>query len=654
MVEAVVGWPGSGLTRACIERYGELVDDGCAPERIIFLVKTHAQVVEATSRLQKRLPGVTGPLQVETFFGFTVRLVGKFWEEIRAQRPDLPLCFEPLVLSPDLNQYCFEHATALCPDHGTFFEACGLQDYWVWEQIGSAATIGAASGLAVEAIGPRLSAAWPDPEDAPRRARLGAIGCCLKRARAQALDWGALDAGLATELFAQVVLKLPDFWRDYDHLIADRLEDSSALELAFFEQCVVHLQSLFLAFGIGGGQLPGSVPALAAALVARKTRFRYLEGSFKGHPALVWVGDRVARTLSAEFKNPLLISSPDAPPPVQLLEAQTQVEAAEQTLTEIRALLASGVLPAQIAVIAPIPDAALSTVLVSGLGAMVCVLRPFPALVKYPLVRALLSVLELAHPEWGLFPSFSEARLMLNVLLDIDPVRSELLTADVLDPVERALRPPQAVRYPERVGFSHLQRFAALVDWLDAYQSSPALSIEHCLSRLFAEVLAEYLLDPEDQALLQVLIDSARRFQALAGDHPGRRFLTAIRSGQTPDRANQPTPGALVVSTPLTYINQGLSADYQFWFDTTAERWTRSTWYTLYNPRVLTPEWNGERFDERQDRRERHLRLAKTVFNLCCRTGKQLHLVRSVLNARGEVNTGELDQLVRRVVQEPQ
>ncbi|WP_164929249.1 hypothetical protein [Gloeobacter violaceus] len=643
MAEAVVGWPRGGLSGACLERYRELMATGVAPERIVVLAAGREEAQRMSARLEGAFERFAGPLRVETWMSFAVRMLAEFWGEVLGREPTLGTTFEPVVLDFALTRHCVERACALCPDHEARFENCGLKEERVWDQIASAAWIACTSGISLEAVGERLRAAWPDGEDTQRLALLGALSCCARRTRDYIRERGAIDAAGAVELFGRVVMGLDAFWGSFDHLVVDRAEDSCAVALDLFGRCQERGKGLFLAYTVGGGGLYTGVPQLAAEFVVRRTRFRYLDRPDPAGEALRWLADRIARRIHPEFKNPLPVAVPDPIPQPVLLEGQTVIDAAEAVAAAIRALLATGVLPGRIAVVAPLIDAPVATVIESVLGLPLHTPRPPASLLQQPLVRTLLSALDLAYPQWGRFPTFGEVRLMLGLLLDLDPVRAELLAADVFDPVGRVLRSREAVRYPERVGFEKLDRYQDLIDWL---ADNPQQDAPDCtLGRLYTDLLTEVICEPADQQLLFELMGIARRLR-LSGIAAVPQGLGAVLRFAHAPPTRPPASDRLVFSTPWSYINQGFAADYQFWFDITSERWSRPSWVGLYNHRVLTPEWDGCRYDYQRDQNSRTRRLARTLFNLCCRTSRGLHLVRSALSARGEANSGQLDRLI--------
>ncbi|MFS8867060.1 hypothetical protein [Synechococcus sp. H65.1] len=643
--QSVMGWARSGLTQACVDRYWHLLQAGANPARILFLVRSRRQGAEVLRRLQALSSGLVGPWRIETFLQRVGRALAEYWPQVCARVPQLPRSFEPVPLAKDLTQFLCGRVCALCPRHGEVFANLGLDEFQIWDQISSAAYIAGASGLTAEAVGSRLAAAWPEDRDPARAEALGALSCCVEQLWQAGLQLGSLDFGLQLRLFQEHILPLAEFWQEWDHLIVDQAEDSCGVALEFYRQGQAHLQSQFFSYTLGGGISLTAIPETVACFLLENTQVRFTEGSYCGSAGLVRLGLQIARAVAPQFSSPLPEPALGKLPRVEVLEGETPFAALEAMVAQIRQLLDAGIPAFRLAVLLPCMDAGVSLSLQEQLPeAPILPIAPFPALIRYPLVRALLTAAEVAHPQWGAFPTLPAWRLLLSRVLDLDPIRAALLAEDTLDPVGRSLRPRTAVRQPERVGFANLERYQRLLDWLRSYRPGPSLAA--FFQRFFAEHLTTA--SPQDQELLQLLTDAAQRFRRAFPTEEDPAFLAMIRSGQSPSNSRfEPDYSRyLVVATPAAYIQRGLEADYQFWFDITNPRWSRSLWRGLYNSRVLTPEWEGGVFDTAQDREARQQILARTLLNLCCRARQGLWLVRSTFNGRGEENTGTLDLLV--------
>ncbi|MBC7883364.1 MAG: hypothetical protein H7Y37_18900 [Anaerolineae bacterium] len=554
---------------------------------------------------------------------------------------------QPHFLEQNIAKLLLEKACLLCPKHGTIFENCGLRISRAQEQILLAADIASANHFSSEEMSKRLVRAWNDEEDEDRISMLSALSCCATKLREATIHSGNLDRSTQNFLFGQLIENVPDFWQDFDAIVVDCAEESSALALEFYRLADEQQKSVFLAYLIGGGYQLESIPTLVAEFIARRTDFRYLDAT---GISLAGFGEILARKLSLDFKNPL--ATPDLidqKPPTHL-QGQSQTEMAERMAVQIAEILSQGVAIEKIVVITPRPDPSLALVLKVRLAKAVYFVEEALPLVKYPLVRALLCALELAHPAWNCFPSFAEVQVMLSVLLDIDPVRAELLTTDVLDPLSRTLRPGQATRFPERVGFANLASYQQLHGWLETYQAGDQRTIPDFWEHLVAELCNESF-TPEDVLLFQALIATTQEVQNIFPGQSQKSFLKTLRSGLYAPQLPIPSEPFLLLATPEDFLAQDLQVHHQFWFDISSDHWLKSAWQTLYNHRVLTPEWNGQPFGELQDRRFRMLSLAKLLFQLSCRT-ETLWFVQSSLNARGEENTGLLAPIILSAIAE--
>jgi hypothetical protein len=633
MIQSIVSWSKSDIQNACHEYLKQFEAENLSKK---VLCLRYSGILTASNDSQY-LP----------FQAFIAQSVALHWASLCNHIfVDVPEK-QPHFLEENVAKLLLEKVCLLCPKHGSIFENCGLRESRVQEQILQAAHIASANRFSPEAIGTRLVRAWNDPDDEDRIAMLAALSCCATKLREATLHARFLDRSTQNFLFEKLIENVPEFWQSFDAVVVDGVEESSALALDFYRLADEQGKSVFLAYIIGGGFRCESIPALVAEFIARQTEFRYVEAT---GTSLAGFGEVLARKISIDFKNPL--ATPDLTNqkcPVHL-QGQSQTEMAERMATQIAELLMQGVAIDQIAVITPRLDPGLALVLKVKLAKAVYLAEEPLPLAKYPLVRALLCVLELAHPHWNCFPSFAEVQVMLSILLDIDPVRAELLSTDILDPLSRILRPAQATRFPERIGFANLASYQQLYSWLEIYQTDVQRSIPDFWEHFVSEQCKESFTS-EDVLLFQALISITKEMQKIFPEQSQKSFLKTLRSRLYAPHLAKPSEPFLLITTPEDFLMQDLQIKHQFWFDISSDHWFKSAWQTLYNHRVLTPEWNGQPFAELQDRRFRTLSLARLLFQLCCRT-ESLWLIQSTLNARGEENTGQLAPLLLSTIAE--
>lgn len=650
-----VGPSNEQLTEQMGAYYAELVSQTAHPERIQVIVRNQTKAQRLVHRIQTQLGQGVGSLRVETFVGFVARQLGRFWSQVRQAYPQVPPVLDPQILPKDLSQFLLSRVCQTCPRHVTVFEKSGLPEFKIWDQLSSVAYIAGASGLDSAQIGSRLAQAWPDQADQTKLAYLEAVGCCVEQLRQAALNCGSLDYGTQIALFERVILPLPEFWQSLDHLLVDQAEDSSGVGLQFYRMAILKLHSVRFAFTLGGGAALTAIPDQVERFLLNETSLIHLDGS----SALIWFGLRLYQTLS-ETPSPLLQSwrqiypqTPPKPPELSWIEAETLFEAAEATVDQIQNLLASGTNPGEIAILAPRLEPPLLQLARSQFQDLpVVVITPLPALVKYPLIRALLTLLESIYRTR--IPSLSQLQEMVSCLLHLDPIRAQLLGRDIYQIDSFELRSASSVSEPERVGFAALERYQDLLDWIRC--QDPTQPPARLLSHFAQQPLSLPLHQPSSQRLLRDLIETAQRFERALPHLPPHTFIAMLQSGQTPTRGSLAPdhPTALVMATPIDYLNQGLRADHQIWFDVSSGAWSRSLWRGLYNAPVLTPAWDGSVWDESHDRRVRRQRLAKTVLSLCSRARCGITPVRSSYDLRGRDQLGELDRILQQVLKQIQ
>jgi superfamily I DNA/RNA helicase len=88
----MTGPPGAGKTRALVERFARLVEDGADPERVLLLVLNRRAAREAREHLLKRLARSLAQLPIHTAHSFAFRVIGRRFQE-------LGYAEEPKVLS---------------------------------------------------------------------------------------------------------------------------------------------------------------------------------------------------------------------------------------------------------------------------------------------------------------------------------------------------------------------------------------------------------------------------------------------------------------------------------------------------------------------------------------------------------------------------
>jgi hypothetical protein len=152
----------------------------------------------------------------------------------------------------------------------------------------------------------------------------------------------------------------------------------------------------------------------------------------------------------------------------------------------------AGVAPRDIAIVVPYMDGALRYMLTQALataGLPYRLLRRRTSPREEPRVRAWLTWLALAHPDWGIQPApYDVAEALTLSIAGLDPARAQLLTDNLYRPDGPELAPAEGLpaRIVERVGAESVALAEELRLWLAG--RDPLESIDAFLHNLFNEL----------------------------------------------------------------------------------------------------------------------------------------------------------------------
>ena len=142
--------------------------------------------------------------------------------------------------------------------------------------------------------------------------------------------------------------------------------------------------------------------------------------------------------------------------------------------------------------------------------------RPSRPLIDQPLVRALLTLARLAHPEWGNPPTpQAVARALASTIAGLDVLRAQRIVEASRQSASAGLVPIADSALWARIGNAFCACYEALCSWL-ATAAHLDLPLDLFWARLQAEVLSQagFALaeDAEAAAICDKLVASARAF----------------------------------------------------------------------------------------------------------------------------------------------
>ncbi len=550
------GPAGAGKTTTGVERLLALLEAGVPGDSILVWVPQRTLAAPYHDALQSTAALSGGPVSVVTIGGLARRMVDLYWPLVAAEagfaHPDEP----PTFLTLETAQYYMARLVEPLFDEG-LFASVTIKRPRLYSQIIDNLNKAAAVGFPHTEIGARLQAAsLGDPEQA--RIYMDAQACA-SRFREYCLAHNLLDFSLQLEVFTTRLWSLTQcreyLLLTYNHLIVDNLEEDIPVAHDLIRDWLPHADSALLIFDQQAGyrRFLGASPETAYALKDLCEEHIPLTKTFVTPEPLEAVGENLAVVLRRTDYGP----TRPTPTPAAVREVlafdstrfyPAMLEGVADKIAEL--INEEGVSPAEIVVLAPfLPDSLRFslTYLLERQGVPTRSHRPSRALRDEPATECLLTLAQLAHPQWGFNPSaFDVAYALVQAIAGLDLVRAQLLTEIVYRTTDGipTLYPFDEIR-PEmqsRITYVLGGRYEGLRTWIAAYQANPAAELDYFLGRLFGELLSQpgygFHTDFSAGEITANLIESVQKFRWAAGeglaaaDRPlGAEYIAMVREG---------------------------------------------------------------------------------------------------------------------------
>lgn len=672
------GPAGCGKTTAAVHRLLYLLEVGVRADTILVWVPQRSlgrPYVEAL-----RQPDVPAGARVDVLSldGLARRALDLFWPVV-AERAGFDPLREPRFLTLETAQYYMDGVLEPFIQEGAFGDVTVSRNRLL-SQVLDNLNKSALVGFPHTEIGVRLTAAWGGQSSRER------VYDAVQRAASAFRDFchehNLMDFSLQVDTFARSVWTQPEcrtyLLRHYRHLIADNLEEDIPVAHDLLREWVSQASSAWLLYDQDGGirTYLGADPRGALSLAGLCAQRATLDKTFVSSPAV----QIVARALLQRASTPGLEHGADLPTAAQLEQALKQeqehfhTQMLRNVVQEVLRLTAEeGVPPGEIVILAPFVDDALRFALMAALEREKVPARshrPSRALREEPAVRCLLTLAQVAHPQWGLAPHKNDVALALaQSIAGLDWVRASYLTEIVYR--AREGRPELSgfgqlnSEVQERITFVLGARYGDLLRWMEAYAAQPPLPLDLFFSRLFEDLLARsgygFHGNVDAAAAAASLIESVHKFRD-AVDVPdtgelGRRYVRMVEGGVVAAQYLHSYPpaeqDAVFIAPAYSYLTTNRAVDVQFWLNANSLSWGRRLYQPLTHPFVLTRDWPRDRqWMEADEVLAGQEMLRRVVIGLARRCRRTIYLEFSDLNVRGREERGPLMEWVQRLLRQ--
>lgn len=694
------GRPRTGKTTVLQHLLATLLLDGHRPDRILVLLPQRLPVAQYERALVRALAGTGAPtcggVDAATFYGLCRRWVALYWPLVAEAAGFAHPEREPVFLTIETAQYFMWRIVEPLVARKGYFSELRVRRERLLSQLLDNLNKSALVGFPHTEVGERLARAWAGGGGRPLHYRQAQE--CAGLFREYCLEHNLLDLSLTCELVRCHLLANPRFLADlsgrYRWLFVDNLEENVPVAHDLIRLLMGYCEGAVLAMDTGGGYrvFLGADAEGARELGETCDRSLHLRRPVRGGREVLGLAERVAAALGVDV-------SPDGDGDgasdvrggiVAQGSGQYWIGMVRWVAERIRELVAGGVPPGEIAVVAPYVSDVMRFVLEDELrspppGIPVASLRPSQPFREDPLVRGILTLAWLAHPTWEIDVAgqsyglgVEDVALALEVALaELDSVRAYHLADHAYRPPERALAPlthlvdgdPRAAdvgRMWEEVGYRYREPCESLRRWIADYREEPPQPLHIFLSRLFGEVLSRpgfgFHLALDRARAYARLVESAAKFAEGVGaswvvrdqEHGidlGEEYaslvLGGIAGGEYLVDRPEPDERAVVLAPAYAYLTRDLHSRHQFWVDLASEGWLHRPNQPLTHPYVLSRRWPvGRPWTDTDEDAARRRSLAAVLRGLAARCDEGVYLASSELGIGGEEQSGRLQRAV--------
>lgn len=668
------GSAGSGKTTALQHRLLRLLEDGEPAYTILILVAEPDHQTDYIDFLHQANVAYAD-LNVTTYTEMAREMVALFWPLVaRAagfSRPFQP----PAFLSYDLAQLLMWRIITPMLAEGAF-ASLRLRPQQIVSQLLDTLNRAALNALSLDEAIQRQMDTWVGEPD--RLLHLADAAKAARQFRNECRENSLLDLSLVVEVFDTQLVQHPEFHRyfseRYRHLIVDNVEEQTPAGQNFVASLMHATETTAVSHDTGGGY-KRFMAADPRGAIQFRTRCAYAFDFTQ-----LFTAPAAMTNLANLVQNYLLHTNQPEEAASEAVIGVVNGRYRRDMIANLVPLLKDmiithGLHPHDFAIVTPYLDGALRYILTQALqqaGLPYFLLRRRSSPREEPRIRAWLTWLALAHPDWGLAPTSYDVAEALTLSIDgLDPARAQLLTNKLYAPEQPRLLPVGDLsdEITTRIGPKIVALVEELREWLIAATANAHLPIDAFLHNLFTDLLAQPRFHPEPDlsgaAVCDWLVQAASRLRraatAMGLTTPasiGSAFIGGINYGlvtaNPPELGDPPDPDGIMISTIYGYLLAGRPVQVQVWLETAATGWwdipnqPLSNAFVLAQSRSADQPWTtGEDFNIRNEL------LSNLIRGLSVRCHDGIILVNSDLDRRGIRQDGVLWRALQPVIRKP-
>jgi hypothetical protein len=650
-----------------------LLRDGEPAYTVLCLVAEEEDQARYSHFLYEQDAGPYADLTVTTYAHLAREMVALFWPLVARpagfERPHQP----PVFLGYDMAQLLLWRLIAPVLEAGAFADL-RMRPQQIVSQVLDTLNRAALNRLTLEEAAERQRQSWAGDAGHLRHLREAALAA--EQFRRYCLTHSLLDLSLTVRVFDTQLVNHPEFYRYFSerfrHLLVDNVEEQTAAGQHFVATLMNATHTTAIAYDAGGGykRFLAADPARASQFRDLSARTLAFDEPFTTTEPLQHLSNLVENYLLGGERRPAGRAGEAV---LAVVSGRYRRDMVSRLVPVLQRLIhEEGTAPEDIAIVAPYLDGALRYMLEQTLREAQIpyrLLRRRSSPRDEPRIRAWLTWLALAHPEWQTIPSAYDVAEALTLSIGgLDPARAALLAGRLYDAPTGALQPADTAgeAVVGRAGSENVAALETVRLWLLEQRDAP---LDLFLQRLFNDLLAQPPFqespDKGGAAISEWLVRTASRLRQDAAqmgltdaEAIGRAFLQSINEGLVtaapPELGEPPEPSGVTVATMYAYLLAGDTARVQVWLEASGSGWWDVPRQPLSNAFVLAQSWPaGRQWTMDEDFAMRNQLLSRLVRGLTARCRQGIVLASSDLDRRGQRQEGPLWRALQPLLPRP-
>ena len=650
MLKIYKGPTGTGKTSKLEKRFNECSLANGTDENIVFL-KNASSVNNWRNNL---VLDYLGPLNIFTYFGFIQKEIRDRWPYIEKKLSGTGNKIEPTFMNVETAHFVMSKYVEKKRKNNEIFDYINATSSQIAVQLIDNLNYGEMNCLNFNEMKKRLIK-WAGEDQQKRKIFKESIDI-MKIFREFCTKNKVIDYSLLVNLYNNYLLNSDDYLnelkKNFSYIFVDDLEKTVPAAQNLFEIISDNSKKAYMTYNPEAGinRFFGGNPILAKQKFLNNGEVIELTNSY--------TSTEESRNLAKEFKKKVFNDKKILETNYIKGEIDTELrgDMLIETGKKIIKLIENGNKPGDIALIAPHIDKVMEFTLehyFENNGYKLYNFKNSKRLVDIPFAQALITLTLLTNPNWNLNLDYSSLHQTISLLLDIDPVRSSLITDEIFknayilpDINNLALR--------ERIGFNTAEKYDHLKNWI-AEKKNQELDVAHFFQLVFGELLAPLSPAEEDILACRQMIDSVKKFKNVVESFKdfnqkelGKDFIEMIYNGTIAAEVlfqNEHTDEEIILATPYKFLQnpQIDSVEYIFLLDISSNNWLKSIAKELSNPYIFSPQWkNKKNWDDELDQNLRKKQLVEFLQSIISKSKKGIYLNDSYLNSRGWEQEGKL------------